>query len=99
MLAFFLLGFVLFLRESVREPVDSPFRFAPAALIAVGAVYTYSFPGLLWLIGTAVVFAMVELASVGSGTAADPHGRRSRRAGRDRGRSSWSSSSPRRSGG
>jgi hypothetical protein len=62
MLAFFLLGFVLFLRESVREPVDTPLRFAPAALIAVGAVYTYSFPGLLWLVGTAVVFALVELA-------------------------------------
>jgi len=62
MLAFFLLGFVLLLRESVREPSDSPFRFAPAALIAVGAVYTYSFPGLLWLLGTAIVFAIVELA-------------------------------------
>jgi hypothetical protein len=61
MLAFFLLGFVLFLRESVREPTDSPFRFAPAALIAVGAVYTYSFPGLLWLLGTAVIWALVEL--------------------------------------
>jgi len=61
MLAFFLLGFVLFLRESVREPTGSPLRFAPAALIAVGAVYTYSFPGLLWLIGTAVIWAVVEL--------------------------------------
>ena len=61
MLAFFLLGFVLFLRESAREPTDSPLRFAPAALIAVGAVYTYSFPGLLWLIGTAVIWALVEL--------------------------------------
>jgi hypothetical protein len=63
MLAFFLLGFVLFLRESAREPADSPLRFAPAALIAVGAVYTYSFPGLLWLIGTAVIWALVELLS------------------------------------
>jgi hypothetical protein len=61
MLAFFLLGFVLFLRESRREPVASPLRFAPAALIAVGAVYTYSFPGLLWLLGTAVVWVAVEL--------------------------------------
>jgi hypothetical protein len=61
MLAFFLLGFVLFLREAAREPTDSPLRFAPAALIAVGAVYTYSFPGLLWLLGTAVVWAVVEL--------------------------------------
>jgi hypothetical protein len=62
MLAFFLLGFVLFLRESAREPLDDPLRFAPAALIAVGAVYTYSFPGLLWLLGTAVVWAIVEFA-------------------------------------
>ncbi len=61
MLAFFLLGFVLFLRESAREPIGSPLRFAPAALIAVGAVYTYSFPGLLWLVGTAVVWGVVEL--------------------------------------
>ncbi len=61
MLAFFLLGFVLFLRESVREPTASHFRFAPAALIAVGAVYTYSFPGLLWLLGTAVIWGLVEL--------------------------------------
>jgi hypothetical protein len=62
MLALFLLGFVLFLRENVREPTDSPLRFAPAALIAVGAVYTYSFPGLLWLLGTAVIWALVEFA-------------------------------------
>jgi hypothetical protein len=61
MLAFFLLGFVLFLRESVREPTASPLRFAPAAQNAMGAVYTYSFPGLLWLIGTAVIWAIVEL--------------------------------------
>ena len=61
MLAFFLLNFVLFLRESVREPSASPLRFAPAVLIALGAVYTYSFPGLLWLLGTAIVWAIVEL--------------------------------------
>jgi hypothetical protein len=62
MLALFLLGFVLCLREAAREPTDSPLRFAPAALIAVGSVYTYSFPGLLWLLGTAVIWALVELA-------------------------------------
>jgi hypothetical protein len=61
MLAFFLLGFVLFLRESAREPVANPLRFTPAALIATGAVYTYSFPGLLWLLGTAVVYAIVAV--------------------------------------
>lgn len=61
MLALFLLAFVLFLREAAREPSDSRFRFVPAALLGVGAVYTYSFPGLLWLIGTAVVWGAVEL--------------------------------------
>jgi hypothetical protein len=61
MLALFLLGFVLCLREASREPVDSPLRFVPAALIAVGSVYVYSFPGLLWLLGTVVVWALVEL--------------------------------------
>jgi hypothetical protein len=61
MLALFLLGFVLCLRESRREPIESPLRFVPLALIPVGAVYTYSFPGLLWLLGTAVVWAIVEL--------------------------------------
>ncbi len=61
MLALFLLGFVLCLRENVREPVESKLRLIPLALIPVGAVYTYSFPGLLWLLGTAVVWAIVEL--------------------------------------
>jgi hypothetical protein len=62
MLAFFLLGFVLLLRETWREPSASQLRFVPLALIAVGAVYVYSFPGLLWLLGTAIVWAVVELA-------------------------------------
>jgi hypothetical protein len=62
MLAFFLLGFVLALREASREPLDSPLRFVPCALIAVGSVYVYSFPALLWLLGTAIVWATTELA-------------------------------------
>ncbi|MGH2939094.1 MAG: hypothetical protein ACRDPE_13350 [Solirubrobacterales bacterium] len=74
MLAFFLLGFVLFLRESVREPTDSPLHFAPAALIAMGAVYTYSFPGLLWLLGTAVIWAIAELALARLGASAPSAG-------------------------
>lgn len=61
--ALFLLGFVLCLRESWREPIESKLRFVPLALIPVGAVYVYSFPGLLWLFGTAVVWAIVELGS------------------------------------
>jgi hypothetical protein len=60
-LALFLLGFVLLLRETWREPSDARLRFVPLALIAVGSVYVYSFPGLLWLLGTAVVWALMEL--------------------------------------
>jgi hypothetical protein len=59
--AFLLLGFVLALREAARGPVDSQLRFVPLALIAMGTVYVYSFPGLLWLIGTVVVWGGVEL--------------------------------------
>ncbi len=59
--AFLLLGFVLALREAAREPIDSRFRFVPLALIAMGTVYVYSFPGLLWLIGTVVIWGGVEL--------------------------------------
>lgn len=58
--AFLLLGFVLALREATREPVESQLRFVPLALIAMGTVYVYSFPGLLWLIGTVVVWGGVE---------------------------------------
>ena len=61
--AFFVLAFVLALRESTRTWQDLPLRFIPAALIAIGSVYTYSFPGLIWLGAIAVVWALAELAS------------------------------------
>jgi hypothetical protein len=37
-------------------------RAAPLAVLGIGAVYCYSFPGLLWLGGAAVIWAAVELA-------------------------------------
>ncbi len=58
--ALFVLAFALALRESTREWEGLALRFVPAALLAVGAVYAYSFPGLLWLGGTAVVWLMAE---------------------------------------
>jgi hypothetical protein len=63
MQALFFLAFVLALREASQNPAwrELPLRFVPAALLAVGSVYTYSFPGLIWLIGTAVIWAIVEL--------------------------------------
>jgi hypothetical protein len=58
MQALFLLAFVLALREADRGWGDLPLRYVPAALIAVGSVYAYSFPGLIWLGGAAVIWAL-----------------------------------------
>jgi len=62
MQALFFLGFVLALRETGRAWAALPLRFVPAALIAVGSVYTYSFPGLIWLGGAAVLFLIASAA-------------------------------------
>jgi hypothetical protein len=78
--ALLVLAFVLSLRESTRTWRALPLRFAPAALIAAGSVYVYSFPGLIWLIGTAVIWALAEvvvrpyLPSAGGGVAGVPRG-------------------------
>jgi hypothetical protein len=60
--ALFLLGFVLALRVAGREWEGFSLRFVPAALIAVGAVYAYSFPGLIWLGGAFVIWLLAEAA-------------------------------------
>jgi hypothetical protein len=60
--ALLVLAFALALRESDRGWRELPLRFVPAAFLAVGSVYVYSFPGLLWLIGTAVIWAVAEYA-------------------------------------
>lgn len=60
--ALLLLGFVLALREAGRAWAELPLRFVPAALIAVGAVYAYSFPGLIWLGGAFVFWLLAEAA-------------------------------------
>ncbi|HEY7950119.1 MAG TPA: hypothetical protein VID51_04705 [Solirubrobacterales bacterium] len=64
MQALFLLAFVLALRETSTNPAwgQLPLRFVPAALLAMGSVYTYSFPGLIWLIPAAAIWAAIELA-------------------------------------
>jgi hypothetical protein len=58
--ALFVLAFVLALRESGRTWRDLPLRFVPAALIAVGSVYAYSFPGLVWLVAALVLWLALE---------------------------------------
>jgi hypothetical protein len=59
--ALLVLAFALSLRESTHNWGDLPLRFVPAALLAVGSVYAYSFPGLIWLIGTAAIWTLTQL--------------------------------------
>lgn len=59
--AVYLLAFVLALRASARpEWRGQPLRFVPAALLAVGTVYTYSFPGLIWMAGILVAWLALD---------------------------------------
>jgi hypothetical protein len=50
----------------VEDPPRGGLRGAlaavPLAALAVGSVYSYSFPGLLWLAGAAALWAAIELA-------------------------------------
>ncbi len=48
MQALLVLAFALALRESARAWPELRLRFVPAALLAIGSVYVYSFPGLTW---------------------------------------------------
>jgi len=77
MQALFFLVFVLALRETTTNPAwrTLPLRFVPAALLAVGSVYTYSFPGLIWLIGTVAIWALIELARARTASSAGGVGR------------------------
>jgi hypothetical protein len=75
MQALFLLAFVLSLREATRSWAQLPLRFVPAALIAAGSIYTYSFPGLIWLVGAAIIWAIVEAVTAAGGVVVgDPRG-------------------------
>jgi hypothetical protein len=60
MQALFLLAFVLALREGQREWKGLSLQYVPAAVIAVGSVYTYSFPGLIWLGAAAVIWTLLS---------------------------------------
>jgi hypothetical protein len=64
MQALFLLAFVLALREADGAWRDLPLRFVPAALIAVGSIYAYSFPGLVWLGAAALLWVVVTRPAV-----------------------------------
>ena len=66
--ALFLLAFVLALRELRRGNLGTGWRAGiPLGVLAAGAVYTYSYLGLIWLIAAASVFALFELAGARGG--------------------------------
>jgi len=54
--ALFLLAFALLLPGATTVR-----RCLPLAVIAAGAIYAYSFPGLFWLLGAAAIYALVAL--------------------------------------
>jgi hypothetical protein len=62
--ALYVLAFALSLREATINPTwrELPLRFVPAAILAAGSVYTYSFPGLIWLIGALVIWLVLQRA-------------------------------------
>jgi hypothetical protein len=61
--ALLVLAFVLAMREATKpEWRELPLRFVPAGLVAVGAVYAYSFPGLIWMVGAFVIWALASFA-------------------------------------
>ncbi len=60
MQALFVLAFALALRESSRSWRDLPLRFVPAAIVALGGVYVYSFPGLIWLAAILLIWLAFE---------------------------------------
>ena len=55
-------------REAGGNPAwrDAPLRFVPAALIAVGSAYTYSYPGPVWLAVAAAIWMGIGLARDGA---------------------------------
>jgi hypothetical protein len=55
--ALLVLAFVLALRESTRAWRRLRLRYVPAAVIAIGSVYVYSFPGLTWMLAIAAIHA------------------------------------------
>jgi hypothetical protein len=65
--AMLVLAFAIGLHEASRRrlvgrSVDPRWaRAVPLAVLAIGAVYAYSFPGLLWLAGAALIWALAEL--------------------------------------
>jgi hypothetical protein len=70
--ALFLLAFVLALRETDRTWSGLQLRYVPAALIAAGSIYTYSFPSLIWLGPALVLYLLGNALFAGGGRVRRP---------------------------
>jgi hypothetical protein len=78
-------------QEAFKEPLEAVFvlafavllpsarstaRAVPLGVLAAGAVYTYSFPGLFWLAGTAAIYAfLMAMTGLPGGRAANVRSR------------------------
>jgi hypothetical protein len=63
MQALFVLAFAIFLWRTGRGPL----RAVPLAILTAGSVFTYSFPGLTWLVGALGLWALAALFLVNRG--------------------------------
>lgn len=61
--ALLVLGFVLGLRELVRTPgaVSPRLAAGPLAVLAVAGIYTFSYPTVIWVVGTLAFWLALEL--------------------------------------
>jgi hypothetical protein len=60
--ALIVVAFAAGLDELQRDRPTSRWRAAPLAVLAAGSIYVYSYPGLLWLGGTLILWAALRLA-------------------------------------
>jgi hypothetical protein len=71
MQALFVLAFAIGLQQLAKGALGGPepatrwrlLAAVPMATLAIGSVYTYSFPGLAWLVGAAGLWGIAELAA------------------------------------
>lgn len=59
--ALFVLGFALWLHRLSSDDLEARGFAVPGAVLAAGALYAYSGPGLAWILGTLAIWGSIEL--------------------------------------
>jgi hypothetical protein len=59
--ALFVLGFAVWLHRLSSDDLEARGFAVPGAVLAAGALYAYSGPGLAWILGTLAIWGSVEL--------------------------------------